>query len=240
MSYALGQMQSSRQPSGVQVGSRAARDPILARASLAAADILAAAAHKPRARRPAFIQRELQRRFDAKTRALFIEKKVSTDQGVYDALRLAIADYYSLVGLRYIQRSLKKKYGSKFTPVPLGGLGALGDEGQDIGCAIGGGTTALVGALVGAYTGGAGTPLVGAAGTMAMTAAGCGADAAAAQGELAASQANAAQQQLQAAQVAAAAQAEASAARTRQIVTIGAIAGGALLLAGVGYMIVKA
>lgn len=239
MSYALGQTAS-----GVQVGPRAARDPILARGSLAAAKILAASARKPKGARPAFIRRAVRQRFNAKTQAEFVARlgKANTDQAVYDALRLSIADYYMGVGLRYIQGALKKRYGSKFIPAPLQGLGALGeepDEGRAIGCAVGGVTTGLLATIVGAYTGGAGAAPIGAVGTMAMGAAGCSAGAQAAQGELAASQAQLAQAQLQAAQIAAEAADRRAAEQQKMIITIAAIGGGAILLLGAAYMIVK-
>jgi len=227
MSYALGQTSG-----GVTVGSRAPQDLILARASLAAAKLLLRAAKRPRAARPAFIARAVGRKYGAKARREYEARPHRTDQQVYDALRLALANYYTVVGLRWLQGRLKAKHGSRFTPVALSGLG---DEGRDIGCAIGGGATALLAGIVGIYTGGAGTPLVGAGGTLAMTAAGCSTGQAGAQGDLAAAEAAAAAAALEAARL----EAEAAERKRKKMITIAAIAGASVLVLGVGYMIVK-
>jgi hypothetical protein len=168
---------------------------------------------------------------------------------VYDAIRLALANHYTRIGLHYLQKAMVRKYGGRFIPKPLDGLRGLGDlgttapprdEGKEIGCAIGGGATVLLSAIIGGYTAGAGAPLVGAGGAMAMQAAGCGAEQQAAQQDLAAAQAAAAAAAAaQAAQAAAVADREAAEKR-KTMITVAAIGGGALLLLGVGYMIVKA
>lgn len=231
MSYALGQTGKT----GIQVGARAARDPILGRASLEAAQLLVRAAKRPREGRAAFLVRAVGRKYGVKTRAAYRAKLRggSGDQGLYDALRLAIADYYVGVGMRYLQKKLSERHGERFIPGPLG---ALGDEGQDIGCAIGGGATALISGIVGAYTAGVGAPFVGAGGTLALTAAGCGAPGQQAAQDLAAAEAAAAA-------AAALAEAERQRLATEQrgkTIKVAAIIGGAVLGVGVlGYVVMS-
>lgn len=230
-------MSYAGQTTGVRVGLRAGTDPVLARASLEAANILRKAAERPREARPAAIAQAMGLAYGGKVRAAY-ERKLqpgANDQAVYDAARMAIADHYVEIGLRYLQRSLKKKHGSRFVPASLGDT----DEGKAIGCAVGGGTTALLAAIVGGYTAGAGAAPIGAVGTMAMTAAGCGAEQQAAQGELAATQAAAAQAQLEAARIAAESADRQAAEQRKTMVTAAAVGGGVLLLLGVGYAIIK-
>lgn len=234
MSYALGQNAAS----GVQVGSRAYSDPVLARASLEAAQLLTKSVRQPRQTRAAFILHSVNQKYNAKTANAYQAKLRAGggDQRVYDALRLAIADYYVIVGLRYLQDRLKAKYGDGFAPSALGALGTApppDNTGRDVGCAIGGGATVLLSAIVGAYTAGAGAPLVGAGGQIAMSAAGCGAAGQAAQGALTAAQAAAAQAELERQ---ARAEAEAAASRAKMI-KIGVIVGGLAVAGVVGYVI---
>lgn len=162
--------------------------------------------------------------------------RARADQGVYDALRLAIANHYTRVGLRYLQKSLKRRFGEEFRPTALSGDE---DEGKAIGCAIGGGATAILATVVGAYSGGTGAAPIGAAGMTAMQAAGCGAEQQAAQQELAQTQAAAAQAQLEQARLQAEAQAMQAAQQQKTMITVAAIGGGALLLFGIGYAIIK-
>ncbi len=148
-------------------------------------------------------------------------------QATFDALRLVAANYYTSRGMQWLKAALGPE-----------ALGALGEEdvGKMVGCGIGGGATAILSAVVGAYTAGVGAPIVGAGGGVAMAAAGCGAPSSSQQ---AAQQAAAAQQQ---AQEAARLAAEAQAAEERKKTYM--LAGGLGLLGlvglGLGYAIWKA
>lgn len=231
MSYALGQAATR-----MEVGRRAAQDPILARASLESAKLLTKAARRPRSMRLSYLRARVASDYDRPTADAFFSRAAGarTDQAVYDALRLAVANHYTRIGLRYLQRKLKSRFGDDFRPTALSG-----EEEEAIGCAIGGGASAILATVVGAYTGGTGAAPIGAAGLTAMQAAGCGADQQAAQQALAEAQAAAAAAELERARLAAEAEAARSAAQQKTMITVAAIGGGALLLLGIGYAIIK-
>ena len=238
MSYSLGQTKTG----AIQVGQKARYDPILAKASLRASELLLLAARRPAPNRPSFIRRELRQRYGPRVLRRYERERValrgtrSPDQALYDALRLAIADHLTRIGVMYLQSAMAEKYGSGFVPAPL--QGGLGDEARDIGCAVGGGATALLAAVIGGFTAGVGAPLVGAGGQLALTAAGCGAEGTAAQQGLSEAEAALAQAELDAAAETAAAEEAARQQRNKTIMTVAAVGGGVLLLGVVGYVIV--
>jgi hypothetical protein len=224
----------------IQVGANAHRDPILAKASLRASEMLLRAAKRPAPSRPGFLRRELRRQYgEAALRRYTRERgqlamSRSPDQALYDALRLAIADYYTAMGIDQLRSALSKKYPGRFVP----GLGTVDNTGRDVGCAVGGGATAILALVAGAYTAGAAAAPVMVGGSLAMNAAGCNAGSQAAQQQTADAEARAAQAALEAAAATAAAEEAARAQRNKTLLTVAAVGGGILLLGGVGYLIV--
>jgi hypothetical protein len=231
MSYSLGAVMTG----AVQVGEKARQDPILAKASLRASEILLRAAKRPREARPAYIRRELRTKYgrEALDRYNRERRHLRGAQGNYDAMRLAIADYYTAKGIAYLQGALAKKYPDRFVP----GLGS-DDTGRDVGCAVGGGATALIAGIVGAYTAGVATAPVLVGGSLAMNAAGCNAAGQQAQQQTADAEARAAQAAAEAAAAAAAAEEAARTRRNQQLKVAAAVGGGVLVLGVVGYLIV--
>jgi hypothetical protein len=223
VSYALG----AAPPRAIEVGARAYGDPILARASLDAARAMKAAVQSPGQLRrrllkygpgsEAAFERELAR-LKAKGKAQL--------QANFDAFRLVAANYYTGLGMQWLKSALGPE-----------ALGALGEEdvGKMVGCGIGGGATAILSAVVGAYTAGVGAPIVGAGGGIAMAAAGCGQSAGATQ-----QQAAEAQRQAQEAARLAAEQERQAAERRKTYRLAGGLGLLSLVVLGTGYAIWKA
>jgi hypothetical protein len=239
MSYALGAA-PSRAKDGIQVGERAGRDVILARASWDASQILLDAVKQRKPDREVYIERRLKRYApDAGRRFVqnmdrLLARGRNRNQAIYDSMRLIIADYYAQLGIEAIQAATANIYGADY---------GLGDDAKDIGCGITGGITAIGGAILGAYTGGAGATPVAVGGSLVGQALDCGSEARESQERIAAAQAQGAQAAAEAALAAAEAeerlgrtQAEE---RTKQVKTIAFVGGGLLLLLVTGYAIVK-
>jgi hypothetical protein len=238
MSYALGQT-PQRATNSITVGSKAKDDVILARASLDASQILLRAAKRPRGRRIAFIRRQLQgyggdapKRFD-RERAVLLRRGWQPNQATYDAMRLVASNYYAALGMRAIKVAMSERYGADH----LVGLGA--DDAKAIGCGITGGVTVVGSLVAGIYGGGAGAGAVGAGGSIVGSALDCNAGARESQERIAAAQSAQAQAAADAALQTAQAQERAAGERTKQIKAVALVAGGLILVLGVGYAIVK-
>lgn len=238
MSYALGAA-PSRAKDKVQVGVRAGGDIILARASYEASQILLGAAKRKRSERRAYITSRLRRyatdagmRF-AQNMDRLLAKGWGRNQAIYDSMRLIISDYYAQIGIEVIQAATANIYGADY---------GLGDTARDIGCAITGGVTAVGGAIVGLFTGGAAAPVVGAGGMMVGESIGCNDDARRSAERLAADQAAAAQAAADAAVEVAHSEERLGVKRaeeqTKQIQTLAIVGGGLLVLLVAGYAIV--
>lgn len=205
----------------ISVGQTATRDPVLARASLLASQVLVRVTKLPKDEREAAAVHELNRIRSGlgaawkKELARLLAKGVSRDQAIFDAMRLVIANRFAQEGVDLIRMVLARYEGAE----------ALGDDtARDVGCAITGGTTAIVGTIFGAYTGGAGSAAMSTGGQLIGQALNCGAREAAAQQASAAAQAAAAQAQLQLAQQ----QAAAAQARRDDYIKYAMIGGGTL------------
>jgi len=228
MSYSLGAVPKR----AIEVGQKAATDPILARASLDASLAMIALVGKRGAARVARIRRLVrvygpgsEQSFNTKLRQL-MAGGARDPQATYDAFRLVAANWYASMGMQWLAAQL--------------GPEALGEEdvGKAVGCGIGAGATAIVAAFAGAYTAGIAAPIVGAGGTMAMTAAGCGAGAS--NPQQAAQQATEAQRLAEEAAARDAAAAREAADRKKTITTVALVGVGGLVLLGAGYAIVTA
>jgi hypothetical protein len=217
----------------IEVGKTAHRDPILARASYDAARILYDAARLPKTQREQFVARRLDAlapglgRKARRKRDELVANGKAPNQAIFDAMRLAIADRLAQRGIEYIQAAASNIYGADY------GLGE-DNTARDVGCAITGGTTAILSLIVGAYTAGAGAPIVGAGGGAIAGAIGCNRDALAAQQATADAQSRQAQALVEQARLAAE-QEQARLAQTRERNKVLLIAGGgvAVLLVGV-------
>jgi hypothetical protein len=161
------------------------------------------------------------------------------NQALYDAMRLIIADHYTQLGIEAIQAASAQTYGADY------GLGL--SLGKKIGCGITGGVTAIGGAVVGLYTGGAGATPVAAGGSMVANTMGCNKDQQRAAQALAETQARQAQSMVDAAEAQARMEAQAQAhertlatEKTSRFKVGAAVGGGVALLLGLGYMIVRA
>lgn len=228
MSYSLGAAPSR----AIEVGQKAATDPILARASLDASLAMLALVGRRGGARAARLRRLLrvygpgsEQSFNTKLRRL-IAGGAKDPQATYDAFRLVAANWYASTGMQWLAAQL--------------GPEALGEEdvGKAVGCGIGGGATAILAAVAGAYTAGIAAPIVGAGGTMAMTAAGCGG--AAGSPQQTSQQAAEAQRLVQEAAALEAAAARQAADRKKTITTVALVGVGGLVLLGAGYAIVSA
>jgi hypothetical protein len=222
----------------VRVGAVAYRDPILSRASLEAAEMLRLAVRKPRWARDSFVRSRLvrygpdaARKYGANLNRL-TAKGWSRDQALFDSIRLVIADYYAQMGVEAIRAAVAQNQDAD-----RAGLGD--DTARQVGCAITGGTTALVGSIVGIFTGGAGSAAAAAGGTLIGSAMQCNREQQQSTQQIAASQAAQAQAQLQQAQLDAATQLAMQQARTKEIATVAVIGGAALVLLLAGYAVIK-
>lgn len=243
MSYALGAT-SSRANGRIDVGAHTGQDVILARASYEAAAILKAMMERPRAQRPGFVREQLRRygtdipRTVRDTAKRMRARGVGENQALFDAMRLEISKHYALRGIEVIQAAVANIYGADQ------GLGD--DTAKAVGCGITGGVTAIGGAILGAYTGGAAATPVAAGGQIVAGAIGCNAAQQEAAQAAAASQAQAAQAMADAAAAQAQREsqaqehAQALAEQTTERLKVGLIVGGGLIvLLATGYMIVK-
>jgi len=217
----------------IAVGKTAHWDPILARASYDAAQILYGASKLPKWRREQFVAQRLDAlapglgRKSRRKRDELVASGKAPNQAIFDAMRLSIADRLAQRGIEYIQAATSNIHGADH------GLGE-DNTGRDVGCAITGGTTAILGLIAGIYTGGAGAGAVGAGGSAVAGSIGCNRDAIAAQAASADAQARQAQALVEAARLQAE-QEQARLAQTRERNKMLLIAGGgvAVLLVGV-------
>jgi len=238
VSYA-GASGSSR---AISVGKDAGKDVILARASYEAACILRDAMKLPRESREALVHRRLRKYAPnaaavfAKERARFETEGRGRNQATYDAMRWIISKSIALRGVEAIQAAVARAVDAD--------RAGLGDDARDIGCGIIGGVTAVGGAILGIYTGGAGSVAVGAGGQIGAQALDCNYKQREAAERIAGIQAASAQRI--ASEAARQAEAEAQTAgvmaseRTKQIRTVAVIGAATVGLLGLGYMIMSA
>lgn len=235
MSYSSTQ----KDPNAIVVGKRARTDLILSNASLDAARILRSAVEEPKPQRERFIESRLKvygdtgQKFAQHLRRLQA-KGYTRNQALYDAMRLVIADYYTQLGIDAMASAAAAAYGADH---------GMGDTGRDIGCAITGGTTAVVGGILGVLTGGAAATPIAAGGTAISQGLDCGYREREASERIAANQAEAAQFIAEQARLQAEAQerveTKKAEERTTQVTTLAVIGGGLVFLLVAGYAIIK-
>lgn len=215
MSYALGAV------SNISVGRLARRDPIVAFSSVMASSLLRQAVRSARkGDRLSWLRSEVNKaqvglgdEVVSKVKQL-VREGVPGNQALFDGVRLTLANHVA-------DRM------DALAPKP--GLGALGSTASDVFCGILGVGTAG-GAIAASFDNPTGSVAIGTAGASAMEAAGCNSAALTAQARIA--EANAA-----AAQAAASMSADKSGeSNTMMYVALG---GGALLLLGIGVVILK-
>lgn len=234
---------TSRGSDAIRVGQVAYRDPILARASLEAAQLLKSAVDRPKDIREDFVRGELRGygpgaalKFTRKL-AKLSRRGLNRNQAIFDSLRMVIADYYTQLGVEAIQAAMAQAYDAD-----RAGLGE--DVGRQVGCAITGGATAIIGSILGVFTGGAGSSAAAVGGSLIGAGLDCGHDERVAQQQIAEAQARQAQAVAEQARIQAESQERlariAAESRTKQIVTVALVGGSALVLALAGYAIVKA
>jgi len=221
----------------IRVGKNAARDPILAQASLDAAEILYRAMQQPSASRDRFVQERLRRYGPTvfanvvRKRAELRRKGYNAAQALYDAMRLRIADYYTERGVEAIQAATANVYGVDY---------GLGGTAQDVGCAITGGITAIGGGIVSLFSGGGGGYAVGAGGGAVGEAMGCNDQARRDMQQIANAQAREAEALVERARLEANAEMHRETEKTKRLIVGVAVGAGALLLVATGVMIVRA
>jgi hypothetical protein len=233
MSYAA---QRSLGDSTVHVGSKAASDPILAKASLDASSIMLAMAKVPQAQRLPLMQASLEQLgvgsgdVVAEMKRGLARRGANPDQVAFDAMRLAISNVRLDRGIDNIRQEIASRSGWDDT-----GLGTLSANDRATGCMITGGAQVVGGiaSIIPVY----GTIVGGVIGIGSSIAGGqldCGREARDAATAAAAAEARLAEAQRIAAEQTAAGMA---ASRTRRIRTVAA--GGAILLAviGAGWLI---
>jgi hypothetical protein len=153
------------QASTVRVGASAREDVVLARASLAASEILLRAVQKPASIRAPFIENRLNAirpglaRSVAASRRRLVARGEGRDQATFDAMRLAIANVAMEEGVQSLRASASREVGAEAFS---GGLGQMSAGDRATGCAIAstastvGGIASIVpvyGQLVGAIVG---------------------------------------------------------------------------------------
>lgn len=213
----------------ISVGQNAAKDVILARASLDSARILFDASKVQRSARPGLVARKLGRLGPSaypvylKTLSRLEAKGWPRNQAVFDALRLTISDNYAAQGAKAIREAARSA-----------GLGD--DTGRQVGCAITGGVTAIGGSILSMYTGGIGGSAMSVGGQLVGGALDCNRDAREAQQATAAAQAREAQALAEQARLQAEALERAAAHRSSQVRTVAIAGGGVALLLGLGWL----
>lgn len=164
------------------------------------------------------------------------KRGVNEAQARYDAFRLVAANRWFERGQEVVRAATAQALDAE--------RAGLGDNtARDVGCGVTGvatGVLALVGSI---YTAGVAAPIIGAGGAVVANQIGCGAEQAAAAQAAANANSEAANALTEAANARAAAEA-ATAERERleqrkTLITAGLIGGGALLLLGLGYAIIK-
>lgn len=215
----------------IRVGSTAYHDPIVARASFEAAAILLQASKRPARQRAAFIEDTIRETYGSVVARDYLSRRrelPETNQGLYDAMRLALADHYARMGIDLLRAVSAQIHG-----VDQG----LAGTAKDVGCAITGGVTAIGGLVAGIYSGGAGAGAVGAGGTTTADAIGCNDAARAHQQSIAQAQARQAQAMATAARMEAEAKVATEQEKTRRQQSLLLIGGGAAAVLFVGILI---
>lgn len=238
MTYAKPQQ---RRKGGIQVGSAAKHDIILAQASDDASRILLAAAKRPQGQRLRLI-RERMRYYGPGSQQLFEQERQTLlrrgwepNQATYDAMRLVASNAYAREGMQAIQAALAEKVSGEYAE----GLGEISDKGRQIGCGITGGVTAIGGLVASIYGGQAGGTAVGTGGGALATSLDCNKAQREAAAALAEQQAATAQANADAALAAAQAASKTAEERTKQVKTIAIASAGLIALLATGYAIVK-
>lgn len=226
--------------SQIAIGTRAQHDPVLARASLMASEILLDATRAPLARREEIVARRLNRItpglgvWAVKKRAALQSRGTPRDQAIFDSLRLGIANAMIERGLEHLNLKIAGEYG--FDAVD-GGLGQMSSNDRATACTVAG-TAAVVGGvanvvpLYGQIVG----AVVGIGSQIAGAALDCGRETRDAAAAAAQAQANLEAAQRAAAERAAAEQAASGSRRMRTVLIGGAIAVAAL---GAGWIILS-
>lgn len=221
MSYALGQV--GQLPS-IRIGHLAPRDPIMAFSSVMASSLLKQASVRPRRHRLSWLRGEMNKvqpemgtKFVSRFRQLRRQGQRPSNQALFDALRLTLANQVAF-GMDRI--------------APTHSAAGLGDSRSDIDgvfCGIMGVGTAG-GAIAASFDNPSGSSAIGEAGSSAMQAAGCNAEALVEQARIAEANARAAE-----------ANAAAMAARPEEdkTMTYVAIGGGVLLVGLLGYLALR-
>lgn len=146
MSYAAQRGLSGSAPIGV--GARAFSDPVLARASLDASEIMLAMAKAPKTDRARVMQQMLSR-LGVGQREVVVEMRrglsarENPDQVTFDALRMAIANTRIDRGVENLQSRIVERSGWD----ALAGLGTLTANDRATGCLIAAGTSTAGGAV---------------------------------------------------------------------------------------------
>lgn len=227
MSYALPR-RSGLGDAGIKIGEAAKHDPVLAKASLYASEIIRKVASLPKSERQAMAAHYLNRLSPGlgaewkKELGRLLAKGVDRDQAIFDSMRLVIANRYVERGLEVIKLAVASDYGWD----SLAGVQGLGDDtARDVGCAIAGGA-GIIGGIIGSIYGGQAGGQAAATGTGTMsTAFDCNKRDRESAERVAATQAEVARLNLQAAQEAARAQERRGDQTIKMILIGGGIAG---------------
>lgn len=223
--------------SPIRVGERAKRDPILAQSTLLASQILLKMAKVPEPRRLAVMTHELQKLGDGLDAVVGREyaseraRGVRADQAAFDAMRVAIANRLMDRGLV----ELRSQIGSKLGWDTLLDTGLGDDTARQAGCIATGATTAILGTILGVYTGGAGASVASTGGQLVGGALDCGREQRLADERLAAQRAAEAQANLQRAQL----EAQRASARSRDRMRLVLVGGGILGSVAVAAFILR-
>jgi len=230
----------ARKTARIKVGRKAASDPVLAEASLRAAKILKKAVDAGRGRRMRVIRQQLRTygpgSFETfrRARSRMIQRGVSRNQSLFDALRLVIVNQLAQVVTENIAAAAAQAGDAS-------GLGKFSVK--KLGCGVTGGAGVVGGIVASIYGGEGGGTAVGTGTGVLSETMGCNKGAREAAQRLADTQAQAAQMTADAAVRAAQLQADSAANAERQKtarVKTAVIGGGiVLLLLGTGYAILK-
>lgn len=239
MSYAIPMVaMAGADDAPVTVGQAARHDPVLARASLVASEILLAAVKLPIHEREAFVATKLNGISPQLASEVILKRRrlmrrgVAKDQAIFDSMRLGIANVYAQQIIDQARAAVAIEQGAD----------ALGDDtARDVGCAVIGGA-GIVGQIVGGILS-AGNQHVATSitqGTSAITGAlDCNRRQRESAERVARDESARAQATLQAAQTAAAAQVEAERIRSKKQQNMLLIGGGLMAAVAITYFVLK-
>lgn len=220
----------------IKVGALAAKDPVLAKASLIAAKILQQAVGKSMTDREEFVAAKLNAMRPGAAKEALDERRrqqargVPRDQAIFDGIRLAIANA--------LADDIITTY--RFAVAQERGVDALGDDtARDVGCAVTGGVGIVAGIIGSIYGGQAGGTAAGAGTQVLGSALDCNRREREAQLEIARQNSAAAQAAANAAQAQALAQVQLEQARGQTITKVLLIGGGVVILGGIAFMALK-